>query len=210
MSQFSPDGSWWWNGSDWIPARSPDGRQAVWTGSRWVRSGSTGAVLAIAASLWVVEIGLFVVAIIVLIFVANEEYVARGQTGYEDIAATSISIEVLIGLLILPLVITAVVSARSRRWWAGPLAGGALPTAVAVLGQHWAAAPVTSAAVSILVPAAFIATGLIANRLLFVPWTLSADGRWWRRGATTYSTMSTDGRWRWDGLEWQRALPGGQ
>jgi hypothetical protein len=33
--QFSPDGFWWWTGSEWKPAISPDQRWR-WNGATWV------------------------------------------------------------------------------------------------------------------------------------------------------------------------------
>jgi Flp pilus assembly pilin Flp len=33
--RFSPDGMWWWDGSQWKPAVSPD-RMWRWDGQRWV------------------------------------------------------------------------------------------------------------------------------------------------------------------------------
>jgi hypothetical protein len=33
--QLSPDGYWWWNGTQWVSAVSPDGRWR-WDGERWV------------------------------------------------------------------------------------------------------------------------------------------------------------------------------
>ena len=210
MTQFSQDGRWWWNGSEWMPAQSPDGRAAVWTGSRWLRSASSlGTTLGIAAGLWLLEVAWLVVAVILLVFAANEEYVARGQTGQEDIAATSISTPVFSSLLIVPLIITVFVSARSRHWWIGPLVGGAVPSMVAIL-VHSSSAPVPPAIVLVSVPSAYIAAGWIANRLLYAPWALSADGQWWRNGRAAYSAISADGRWRWDGLTWQHLRPGGQ
>lgn len=52
--QFSPDGLWWWDGSQWRPAISPDGAWR-WDGHGWVPAaqvrpaggGSTAAVVAI-------------------------------------------------------------------------------------------------------------------------------------------------------------------
>jgi hypothetical protein len=35
QSQFSPDGLWWWTGSEWKPAISPD-RRWRWNGAAWV------------------------------------------------------------------------------------------------------------------------------------------------------------------------------
>jgi Flp pilus assembly pilin Flp len=32
---FSPDGLWWWDGSEWKPAISPDGRWR-WNGTGWL------------------------------------------------------------------------------------------------------------------------------------------------------------------------------
>ncbi|HEX2681161.1 MAG TPA: hypothetical protein VHQ03_07695 [Candidatus Dormibacteraeota bacterium] len=37
QSQFSPDGLWWWSGSEWKPAISPD-RLWRWNGAAWVPS----------------------------------------------------------------------------------------------------------------------------------------------------------------------------
>ena len=33
--RFSPDGTWWWTGSEWKPAVSPD-RRWRWNGYTWV------------------------------------------------------------------------------------------------------------------------------------------------------------------------------
>jgi len=35
QSRFSPDGFWWWTGSEWKPAISPD-RRWRWNGEAWV------------------------------------------------------------------------------------------------------------------------------------------------------------------------------
>src|SRR5438094_8116023 len=35
---FSPDGMWWWDGSQWRPAISPDGKWR-WDGRAWVPAG---------------------------------------------------------------------------------------------------------------------------------------------------------------------------
>src|SRR5207249_11382583 len=35
---FSPDGMWWWDGSQWRPAISPDGKWR-WDGRGWVPAG---------------------------------------------------------------------------------------------------------------------------------------------------------------------------
>lgn len=34
-TQLSPDGLWWWNGSQWVSALSPDGRWR-WNGTQWL------------------------------------------------------------------------------------------------------------------------------------------------------------------------------
>jgi hypothetical protein len=39
--QFSPDGTWWWDGAQWRPAISPDGRWR-WDGRAWVAATPMG------------------------------------------------------------------------------------------------------------------------------------------------------------------------
>ncbi|HLQ62971.1 MAG TPA: hypothetical protein VK131_14015 [Candidatus Acidoferrales bacterium] len=34
-TRYSPDGRWWWDGTEWRPALSPDGLWR-WDGERWV------------------------------------------------------------------------------------------------------------------------------------------------------------------------------
>ena len=51
---FSNDGMWWWNGTDWMPTRAPDGRSAIWNGTQWVPGGGVMGV----AALTVIAIGL--------------------------------------------------------------------------------------------------------------------------------------------------------
>ena len=81
--RFSPDGQWWWDGSQWKPAVSPD-HMWRWDGQRWVanapmqvrQSGGGGgttvavviAVLAIPGILVLVS----VVVIVVLLTMGNQ------------------------------------------------------------------------------------------------------------------------------------------
>ena len=39
---LSPDGQWWWSGSEWLPAVSADGKQ-TWNGKRWVHRGPSAS-----------------------------------------------------------------------------------------------------------------------------------------------------------------------
>jgi len=41
QTQHSFDGSWWWSGSEWVPAWSPDGR-SWFDGQTWRRVGGSG------------------------------------------------------------------------------------------------------------------------------------------------------------------------
>ena len=40
--QFSPDGLWWWDGTEWRPAISPDGTWR-WDGRAWVPAAQVAA-----------------------------------------------------------------------------------------------------------------------------------------------------------------------
>ena len=44
-TRYSPDGRWWWDGSEWRPALSPDGLWR-WDGERWVPAQASGAAAA--------------------------------------------------------------------------------------------------------------------------------------------------------------------
>lgn len=81
--RFSPDGMWWWDGTQWKPAVSPD-RMWRWDGQRWVanapmpvqRAGGGGgttaavviAVLAVPGILVLVSI----LVIVVLLTMGNQ------------------------------------------------------------------------------------------------------------------------------------------
>src|SRR5438067_254013 len=128
-NSFSTDRRWWWNGEAWMPARSPDGSYAKWDGKTWVVSSrSSSRYLAVgltAAGLWVLQLVWAFVAVILLIFQANDEYHARGSVGTEDISSTAISVPIFVSLLILPLLMTALSSALiPHRWLLAPVIGG--------------------------------------------------------------------------------------
>ncbi|HSS61562.1 MAG TPA: hypothetical protein VLK30_08920 [Candidatus Limnocylindrales bacterium] len=170
-----------------------------------------GALSAIAAALWlVVEVPLGIVAVVILVFQANDEYYARGSVGYESISTTAISIPVFLFLLLVPLAITTLVSANVRRyWWVGSIAGGGLPSLVTIGAQRWSVDIVSSLATSTIVVGLFVIVGWGAYRFVSRRWVLSADGQSWVKGGLRYPTLSDDGRWRWDGTTWLPVMAAG-
>jgi hypothetical protein len=70
--RFSPDGMWWWTGSEWKPAISPD-RRWRWTGAAWVplggapRSAAAGAGVAVGLILAFMGVLVFVSFLVVII-----------------------------------------------------------------------------------------------------------------------------------------------
>lgn len=205
-SGFSPDGRWWWNGLAWMPTASPDGEYLRWTGKTWVRNPNRiGRLIGIVAALWALELMLAVVAVIILILAANSEYYARGRTGTEDIASTSISVPILLSLLVVPLIVTSVVSASvNRHWWLGSIAGGALPSVIAIASQRWSEQALFSIVVSVLIVSAFVVVGWAAHRKFIGRWSLSPDSASWGDGRHSYPTLSSDGQWRWTGGSWEQ------
>jgi hypothetical protein len=186
-----------------MPAQAPDGRSSTWNGSQWVRGagriGSVGLTI-IAIGLWAVELIWALVVVFILIFVANEEYVARGSIGYESIATTSVSAPFLASLLILPALITVLFAAQSRRhWWIGFVVGGwPVIVLIGLSGPNWLL-PFT---IVVVVIAGLVVVAWWVHRRIWANWEISADGQNWTRGGRYCSTLSTDARWRWDGRTW--------
>ena len=199
---FSNDGMWWWNGTDWMPTRAPDGRSAIWNGTQWVPGGGVMGVAAltvIAIGLGVGEVIWAFIVIFVLILEANAEYEARGRTGYESITDTSLSLPLLLSLLIVPVIITILGSAIiRRRWWIAFVIGGWPLIALIALAGGVGAIVTIGITFAALVGIAW----LVHRRVWGSTWQLSADGQQWVRGARSVSTRSKDGRWRWDGRTW--------
>ena len=205
---FSNDGMWWWNGTDWMPTRAPDGRSAIWNGTQWVPGGGVMGVAAltvIAIGLGVGEVIWAFIVIFVLILEANAEYEARGRTGYESITDTSLSLPLLLSLLIVPVIITILGSAIIRRRWLIAFVIGGWPLIALIALAGGVGAIVT---IGITFAALVGIAWLVHRRVWGSTWQLSADGQQWVRGARSVSTWSKDGRWRWDGRTWVLAGEG--
>ena len=72
--KFSPDGLWWWDGTQWKPAVSPD-RMWRWDGQRWVANApmqvrqTSGSGTAAAVVITIVAFAGIVVLVSVLVIV---------------------------------------------------------------------------------------------------------------------------------------------
>jgi len=72
--KFSPDGLWWWDGTQWKPAVSPD-RMWRWDGQRWVANApmqvrqTSGGGTAAAVVITIVAFAGIVVLVSVLVIV---------------------------------------------------------------------------------------------------------------------------------------------
>jgi Flp pilus assembly pilin Flp len=71
QTRFSADGLWWWDGTEWKPAISPD-RHWRWNGQGWVPAtpaggGAGGAGLAIGLTVLAFVGVLFLVAVVVIV-----------------------------------------------------------------------------------------------------------------------------------------------
>ena len=206
---FSADGKWWWTGSAWMPARSPDGRAFRWTGTAWRKaSGRIGAenLIGITVGLSFVELIWLVVLTAILTTLANDDYEARGRIGTESITDPAGAIWLLASLLILPMVIVIVGGVfGGRYWWVGALAAawpGALIAFLALVTPGSGRFE-TIAGMGALV-AVTTGAGWLISRIAKERWTLSLDGLHWVQGQKSYPARSSDGQWQWDGGAWRR------
>lgn len=76
--RFSPDGSWWWTGTEWKPAISPD-HLWRWNGYQWVpyqvptgTGGTARITIGIVAGAIVVVAFVSFIAVIILLTMGNQ------------------------------------------------------------------------------------------------------------------------------------------
>jgi hypothetical protein len=112
QSQFSPDGSRWWNGSSWSPAQSTDGRWR-WTGTSWIpaneRVSSSAAMATRSAGIGCIAIGLvYLVVLFGILGLGDYPPIALEYVTFAVVAVLAAGILLGAGYLI---------SIANRRWW---------------------------------------------------------------------------------------------